>query len=69
MRGKGLLIGVEIDAKYPARQICLKLMEHGVLSKETHGAVVRFAPPLIITEEQIDVVVKALKEVFDLIKP
>jgi ornithine--oxo-acid transaminase len=63
VRGKGLLIGLEIDAAYPARQICLKLMERGVLSKETHGTVIRFAPPLIITEEQIDTVITALKEV------
>lgn len=63
VRGKGLLIGVEIDAKTPARQICLKLMEQGVLSKETHGTVIRFAPPLIITQEQIDVVINALKAV------
>jgi ornithine--oxo-acid transaminase len=63
VRGKGLLIGVEIDETYPARQICLKLKEKGVLTKETHGTVIRFSPPLVITREQIDVVVGALKEV------
>lgn len=64
VRGKGLLIGLEIDAAYPARQICLGLLKHGILTKETHGTVVRFAPPLIITRAQIDVAIEALKKVF-----
>ncbi len=63
VRGKGLLIGVEIDEKIPARQICLQLLSFGILTKETHNTVVRFAPPLIITEEQIDVVINALQQV------
>lgn len=65
VRGKGLLIGVEIDAKIPARQICLKLIEHGVLTKETHHTVIRIAPPLIITKEQIDIVIDALKVILE----
>lgn len=64
VRGKGLLIGLEIDGRYPAHDVCLKLLQHGVLTKETHATVLRFAPPLIITEEQIDVVVNALQNVF-----
>ena len=64
VRGKGLLIGLEIDAKYPAHDICLKLLDHGILTKETHKTVIRFAPPLIITEAQIDFVIDALKRVF-----
>lgn len=64
IRGKGLLIGLEIDERYPAHDICIKLLGHGVLTKETHHTVIRFAPPLIITEEQIDVVIMALKHVF-----
>jgi len=55
VRGKGLFIGVEIHPhKATAREVCLKLLEQGILSKETHETVVRFAPPLIITNEQID---------------
>ncbi|GJM07079.1 MAG: ornithine aminotransferase [marine bacterium B5-7] len=55
IRGKGLLIGVEIDENITsARDICLQLMAHGILSKETHDTVVRLAPPLVITTEQID---------------
>ncbi|MBI1215258.1 MAG: ornithine--oxo-acid transaminase [Alphaproteobacteria bacterium] len=64
VRGKGLWIGVDFDPKkVSAREVCEKLMEHGVLSKETHHTVVRFAPPLTITREQIDWTLEKLKEV------
>jgi ornithine--oxo-acid transaminase len=63
VRGKGLLIGVEITPHYSARQLCLTLLKHGILSKETHGTVIRLAPPLIITKEQIDEVVTAISTV------
>ncbi len=52
VRGKGLLIGVELKTK--ARPYCDALREEGILCKETHATVVRFAPPLVITREQID---------------
>jgi len=52
VRGKGLLIGVELTAK--ARPFAEALMKRGILCKETHGTVLRFAPPLIITKEEID---------------
>ncbi|MHB8404522.1 MAG: ornithine--oxo-acid transaminase [Gammaproteobacteria bacterium] len=55
LRGKGLFIGIEIDPrKAKAREVCEHLMTHGILSKETHETVVRLAPPLVITREQID---------------
>ena len=61
MRGKGLLIGVEIDPAFArARQVCEGLLARGVLSKDTHGTVVRFAPPLIVESEHIDLAVSAL---------
>lgn len=64
IRGSGLWIGVEIDpSKAAAREVCERLMEKGVLSKETHDTVVRFAPPLIIEKEQIDFAVDCLSEV------
>lgn len=62
VRGKGLLLGLEIHSPYSARQICLKLLEYGVLTKETHATVIRFAPPLMITREQIDIVIEALTQ-------
>lgn len=65
VRGRGLLIGLEINSPYSAHDICLKLLDHGILTKETHHTVIRFAPPLIVTEEQIDVVVCALKQVLN----
>ncbi|HSW84842.1 MAG TPA: aminotransferase class III-fold pyridoxal phosphate-dependent enzyme, partial [Usitatibacter sp.] len=55
VRGKGLLIGLEIDTRRAsARQFVETLLKHGVLSKDTHGTVARFAPPLIVDREQID---------------
>ncbi len=55
IRGKGLWIGVDFDpAQISARAICERMQEKGILSKETHDTVVRFAPPLVITKEEID---------------
>jgi ornithine--oxo-acid transaminase len=55
VRGKGLLLGVEIDSgRATARHVAETLLRHGVLTKDTHGTVVRLAPPLIIDREQID---------------
>ena len=55
VRGRGLWIGMDFDPKrVSARVVCEKLMEKGILSKDTHHTVVRFAPPLTITREQID---------------
>jgi len=55
IRGKGLFIGVEL---YPeakgARRFCEALMGKGILCKETHDDVIRFAPPLVITKDEID---------------
>ena len=62
LRGKGLFIGVEIDpARASARAVCERLMTHGILSKETHETVVRLAPPLTITREQIDWAVERIE--------
>ncbi|OGQ04430.1 MAG: ornithine--oxo-acid transaminase [Deltaproteobacteria bacterium RIFCSPLOWO2_12_FULL_44_12] len=55
VRGKGLLIGIEIKKEFGlARPYCEKLMELGILAKETHDQVIRFAPPLVIKKEEID---------------
>lgn len=55
VRGKGLLDAIVIKPKNgnDAWQVCLKLMENGLLAKPTHGDIIRFAPPLIITETQL----------------
>jgi len=61
IRGKGLLVGVEIDPAFAgARRVCDALVDEGVLTKDTHGTVVRMAPPLTIRSEQIDQAVAAL---------
>jgi len=55
VRGKGLLIGVEIKSERgKARPYCEKLMDLGILAKETHDQVIRLAPPLVITREEAD---------------
>jgi len=55
IRGKGLMIGVEIKvASGTARPFCEALEERGVLAKETHHQVIRFAPPLTITQEELE---------------
>lgn len=64
VRGRGLLVGVEIDRGCAsARAICEALMEEGVLTKDTHGTVVRLAPPLVIGPDDIDAAVLALGRV------
>ncbi|NTV89684.1 MAG: ornithine--oxo-acid transaminase [Clostridiales bacterium] len=55
IRGKGLMIGVEIRKEAgTARPYCERLMQEGLLCKETHQQTIRFTPPLIITKEEID---------------
>ncbi|MCM5678678.1 ornithine--oxo-acid transaminase [Schlegelella sp. S2-27] len=64
VRGKGLLVGVEIDPGFAsAREVCMRLMHEGVLSKDTHDTVVRLAPPLVVTRAQLDEAVDALQRV------
>ncbi len=55
VRGKGLLNAIVIKEKdgISAWEVCLKLAENGLLAKPTHGDIIRFAPPLVITKEQI----------------
>jgi ornithine--oxo-acid transaminase len=52
VRGKGLWIGIELYS--PARPYCEALKQEGILCKETHDRVIRIAPPLIITRQEID---------------
>jgi ornithine--oxo-acid transaminase len=61
VRGKGLFIGAEVVERVGARAVCEALLRHGVLSKDTHGTVIRFAPPLSIERGELDIAVQALK--------
>ncbi|MDR3491741.1 MAG: ornithine--oxo-acid transaminase [Gammaproteobacteria bacterium] len=64
VRGKGLLVGLSIKPGYlSAHALCLMLLKLGVLTKDTHGTVIRLAPPLMITTDQIDTVVAAIAQV------
>ena len=64
IRGRGLLVGVEIKkSSGPARPYCERLMALGLLAKETHGQVIRLAPPLTITETECDWIVETLSKV------
>lgn len=67
IRYKGLLIGVEfhLGPGETVRPICEKLMESGVLAKDTHEKTVRFAPPLVITKAEIDWAMERIKKVFE----
>ncbi len=53
VRGRGLWAGVEF-ATLPGRQACEELAERGVLAKDTHGTTIRLAPPLVITQDELD---------------
>jgi ornithine--oxo-acid transaminase len=64
VRGRGLMIGVEIKASSgPARPFCEALAKRGILCKETHDQVIRFAPPLVVEQEALAWVVGELAEV------
>lgn len=67
VRGKGLLIGVELKSSAGgARRFCEALEDRCILAKETHEHVIRFAPPLIITKEEIDWALPRIREVLNL---
>ncbi len=61
VRGRGLFVGIELTVK--ARDYCEKLKEEGILSKETHENVIRFTPPLVITEEELKWALERIRKV------
>jgi ornithine--oxo-acid transaminase len=66
VRGKGLLIAIVIDDtpdSNTAWNICLRLADHGLLAKPTHGNIIRFAPPLVITEPEIRTCLEIIEKV------
>lgn len=67
VRGKGLMIGVELHAKAGgARRFCETLVQVGILAKETHENVIRFAPPLIIDQSTIDWAIPRIRQVLNI---
>ncbi|WP_051485592.1 ornithine--oxo-acid transaminase [Nocardioides sp. J54] len=66
VRVRGLWAGVDVDpALMTGREVCEGLMRHGVLAKDTHGSTVRFAPPLVATEADIELLVATLRTVLE----
>ena len=64
VRGKGLLNAVVFDDGFEAWDVCVALKDAGLLAKQTHGNIIRFAPPLVITHEEIQFALGIIKEVF-----
>lgn len=76
VRGRGLLCAIVIDksegregnkgSEFDAWKLCLALKEAGLLAKNTHGHIIRFAPPLVITHQQVneaaDIIIKTVNE-------
>jgi ornithine--oxo-acid transaminase len=65
VRGRGLLNAMLIndtEDSDTAWQICLKLRDNGLLAKPTHGNIIRFAPPLVMTDGQMDDCIRIIKE-------
>ncbi|CDP50973.1 Acetylornithine aminotransferase [Devosia sp. DBB001] len=64
VRGRGLMLAVElIPEAGGARQVCEALQAHGILAKDTHGDTIRFAPPLVITADQVDWALERIENV------
>ena len=67
VRGRGLFVGVVLKPEAGgARRFCEALMERGVLAKDTHGTVIRLAPPLVIKKEELDWMVEQIEAVLSL---
>ena len=67
VRGRGLLIGVELKPSAKgARRFCEALQSKGILAKETHENVIRFAPPLVIDKEEIDWALPSIRDVLNM---
>ncbi len=63
VRGKGLFIGLELVPEISGRDFCMRLMANGILTRETHQTVIRFAPPLVIERKEIDGAVETIRYV------
>jgi ornithine--oxo-acid transaminase len=64
VRGKGMLNAVVFDDDFQAWDVCVALKEKGLLAKQTHGNIIRFAPPLVITREELEHALGIIREVF-----
>jgi ornithine--oxo-acid transaminase len=72
VRGKGLLNAVVINdtpESDTAWNFCMKLADNGLLAKPTHGNIIRFAPPLIISEEEMDLCIEIIERTYNQFNP
>lgn len=65
VRGKGLLNAVVFEDGFEAWDVCIALRDAGLLAKQTHGNIIRFAPPLVITKAEVDNALEIIKTVFE----
>ncbi len=65
VRGKGLLNAVLFEKGFEAWNVCLALRDAGLLAKQTHGNIIRFAPPLVITEKELREAISIIRSVFE----
>lgn len=65
VRGKGLLNAVVFEEGFQAWDACVALKDEGLLAKQTHGNIIRFAPPLVITEEELHEAIAIIRRVFE----
>ncbi len=68
IRGKGLLNAVVFEKGFEAWNVCLALKDAGLLAKQTHGNIIRFAPPLVITKKEVEQGIAIIKSVFEKIQ-
>jgi ornithine--oxo-acid transaminase len=65
IRGKGMLNAVVFEDGFEAWETCLSLRDAGLLAKQTHGNIIRFAPPLVISDEELDHAIEVIRSVFE----
>jgi len=65
VRGKGLLNAIVFEKGFEAWNVCLALRDAGLLAKQTHGNIIRFAPPLVITEKELREALGIIKSVLE----
>ncbi len=63
VRVRGLWAGIDVAGGRSGREVCEALCARGVLAKDTHGSTIRLAPPLVVTDDEVDLIVEALAEV------
>ncbi|MCE5255345.1 MAG: ornithine--oxo-acid transaminase [Spirochaetaceae bacterium] len=65
VRGRGLLNAVVFEKGFEAWDVCMSLRDHGLLAKQTHGNIIRFAPPLVITDRELAEAISIIAQVFE----